>query len=113
MILQPTSGSHLTVMRTEYSSLMRQGCPLRFNHYRYCRKSILDQQSDATIIHNLICSQVVEETIFAEGGKAVRSRVGHSHIKKLMAETGAEFAGEHSGHYYFKETFVDSGIIAA
>ena len=77
-------------------------------------KSILDQQSDATIIHNLICSQVVEETIIAEGGKAVRSRVGHSHIKKLMAETGAEFAGEHSGHYYFKRNFrADSGIIAA
>ena len=77
-------------------------------------KSILDQQSDATIIHNLICSQVVEETIIAEGGKAVRSRVGHSHIKKLMAETGAEFAGEHSGHYYFKGNFrADSGIIAA
>ncbi|MGB1532914.1 MAG: phosphomannomutase/phosphoglucomutase, partial [Acidimicrobiales bacterium] len=75
-------------------------------------KSILDQQSDATIIHNLICSQVVEETIIAEGGKAVRSRVGHSHIKKLMAETGAEFAGEHSGHYYFKGNFrADSGII--
>ena len=77
-------------------------------------KSILDQQSDATIIHNLICSQVVEETIIAEGGNAVRSRVGHSHIKKLMAETGAEFAGEHSGHYYFKRNFrADSGIIAA
>ena len=77
-------------------------------------KSILDQQSDAIIIHNLICSQVVEETIIAEGGKAVRSRVGHSHIKKLMAETGAEFAGEHSGHYYFKRNFrADSGIIAA
>ena len=77
-------------------------------------KSILDQQSDATVIHNLICSQVVEETILAEGGKAVRSRVGHSHIKKLMAETGAEFAGEHSGHYYFKRNFrADSGIIAA
>ena len=77
-------------------------------------KSILDQQSDATIIHNLICSQVVEETIIAEGGKAVRSRVGHSHIKNLMAETGAEFAGEHSGHYYFKGNFrADSGIIAA
>ena len=77
-------------------------------------KSILDQQSNATIIHNLICSQVVEDTILAEGGKAVRSRVGHSHIKKLMAETGAEFGGEHSGHYYFKRNFrADSGIIAA
>ena len=77
-------------------------------------KSILDRQSNATIIHNLICSRVVEETIFAEGGNAVRSRVGHSHIKKLMAETGADFAGEHSGHYYFKGNFrADSGIIAA
>tara|TARA_B100001778_G_scaffold292248_1_gene262730 strand:+ start:3708 stop:5084 length:1377 start_codon:yes stop_codon:yes gene_type:complete len=77
-------------------------------------KSILEHQPDATIIYNLICSQVVQETIFAEGGNAVRSRVGHSHIKKLMAETDAEFAGEHSGHYYFKRNFrADSGIIAA
>jgi phosphomannomutase len=77
-------------------------------------KSILSHKPDATVIHNLICSQVVPEVILENGGKAVRSRVGHSHIKKLMAETDAEFAGEHSGHYYFKRNFrADSGIIAA
>ena len=77
-------------------------------------KSILSHKPDATVIHNLICSQIVPEVILENGGKAVRSRVGHSHIKKLMAETDAEFAGEHSGHYYFKKNFrADSGIIAA
>jgi phosphomannomutase len=77
-------------------------------------KSILSYKPDATVIHNLICSQVVPEVILENGGKAVRSRVGHSHIKKLMGEIDAEFAGEHSGHYYFKKNFrADSGIIAA
>ena len=75
---------------------------------------ILDKEPSASIIHNLICSKSVEETVLAKGGKPIRSRVGHSHIKKLMAETGAAFAGEHSGHYYFRDNFcADSGIIAA
>ena len=77
-------------------------------------KSILESQPNATIIHNLICSRSVKETITTTGGHAIRSRVGHSHIKQLMATSNAEFAGEHSGHYYFKKNFrADSGIIAA
>jgi phosphomannomutase len=48
------------------------------------------------------------------GGTPVRTRVGHSFIKKVMAETGAVFGGEHSGHYYFRDNFrADSGIICA
>jgi phosphomannomutase len=75
---------------------------------------ILAKHPGAAIIHNVICSRVVREVIAESGGKAVPSRVGHSFIKQLMAETGAVFAGEHSGHYYFRENFrADSGLLAA
>ncbi|HSJ46635.1 MAG TPA: hypothetical protein VK923_18305 [Euzebyales bacterium] len=68
----------------------------------------------ATVLYNLICSRTVPETIDRAGGIAVRTRVGHSFIKSVMAETGAIFGGEHSGHYYFRENFrADSGLIAA
>ena len=77
-------------------------------------KSILDREPGSTIIHNLICSRAVPETIKKFGGQALRSRVGHSYIKQLMAETDAAFAGEHSGHYYFRDNYrADSGLIAA
>ncbi|MGH2806039.1 MAG: phosphomannomutase/phosphoglucomutase [Actinomycetota bacterium] len=67
-----------------------------------------------TIIYNLICSWSVREVIEENGGKPVRTRVGHSFIKQIMAETGAIFGGEHSGHYYFRDNFrADSGMIAA
>ena len=67
-----------------------------------------------TIIYNLICSWTVPEVIRERGGRPVRTRVGHSFIKQVMAETGAIFGGEHSGHYYFRENFrADSGMIAA
>jgi phosphomannomutase len=66
------------------------------------------------IIYNLICSWAVPEVIEENGGKPIRTRVGHSFIKRVMAETGAIFGGEHSGHYYFKDNFrADSGMIAA
>jgi phosphomannomutase len=77
-------------------------------------RRILERHRGATVIHNVICSRVVPEVIAEGGGKAVRSRVGHSFIKQLMAETGAVFGGEHSGHYYFKDNFrADSGLLAA
>lgn len=77
-------------------------------------KGMLDMHPGATIIHNLICSKAVPEVIRENGGIPVRSRVGHSFIKQVMAETGAVFGGEHSGHYYFRENFrADSGLIAA
>ena len=75
---------------------------------------ILRREPGAKIIYNLICSWTVREVIEENGGVPVRSRVGHSFIKQLMAETGAAFGGEHSGHYYFQHNFrADSGMIAA
>lgn len=75
---------------------------------------VLAKEPGATIVHNAICSRIVKETILENGGAPVRSRVGHSYIKQVMAETGAAFGGEHSGHYYFRDNFrADSGIICA
>jgi len=68
----------------------------------------------SSIIYNLISSRAVQEVIDENGGVGIRSRVGHSNIKKLMAESGAIFGGEHSGHFYFKEFWrADSGALAA
>ena len=76
--------------------------------------AMLRREPGAKIVHNLICSWIVPETIRAEGGVPVRTRVGHSFIKQVMADTGAIFGGEHSGHYYFRENYrADSGLIAA
>ncbi|MCL1599121.1 MAG: phosphomannomutase/phosphoglucomutase, partial [Actinomycetia bacterium] len=73
----------------------------------------LTQRPGSAIVHNLICSKAVPETVAAAGGVAVRTKVGHSYIKQVMAETGAVFGGEHSGHYYFKDNYrADSGIMA-
>ncbi len=75
---------------------------------------VLRANPGAVILHNLICSRSVPEVVREHGGVPVRTRVGHSFIKGVMAETGAAFGGEHSGHYYFRENFrADSGIIAA
>ena len=75
---------------------------------------MLEREPGARIIHNLITSWVVPEVIREKGGEPIRTRVGHSFIKKVMAETEAIFGGEHSGHYYFRDHYrADSGIIAA
>jgi phosphomannomutase len=77
-------------------------------------QAMLRQEPGAKVVHNLICSRVVPETVRANGGEPIRTRVGHSFIKEIMAETGAIFGGEHSGHYYFRENYgADSGLIAA
>jgi phosphomannomutase len=74
---------------------------------------MLRREAGAAIVYNLICSWVVPEVIREHGGRPVRTRVGHSFIKAVMAETGAIFGGEHSGHYYFRENYrADSGLIA-
>jgi phosphomannomutase len=76
--------------------------------------AMLDKHPGATILYNLICSKVVPEVIAERGGVGMRTRVGHSFIKQTMAETGAVFGGEHSGHYYFADNYrADSGLIAA
>lgn len=74
----------------------------------------LKQYPGATILHNAICGRAAVEAIEQSGGKPVRTRVGHSFIKGDMRTYSAVFAGEHSGHYYFKDNFMaDSGLIAA
>jgi len=74
----------------------------------------LKRQPGSTIIYNLISSRAVPEIVCEHGGIAIRSRVGHSYIKKLMADTGAIFGGEHSGHFYFGKFWrADSGMLAA
>jgi phosphomannomutase len=75
---------------------------------------MLKKNPGQIVLHNLICSKAVPEVIREAGGTPVRTRVGHSFIKQVMADTGACFGGEHSGHYYFRDNYrADSGIIAA
>jgi phosphomannomutase len=74
----------------------------------------LAKHPGSVVIHNLITSKAVPELITEHGGTPVRTRVGHSFIKQVMADTGAIFGGEHSGHYYFRDNYrADSGLIAA
>ncbi|MEY2461241.1 MAG: phosphomannomutase [Acidimicrobiaceae bacterium] len=77
-------------------------------------KAVLAKEPGATILYNCICSKAVPEVIRENGGVPIRTRVGHSFIKAVMAETGAAFGGEHSAHYYFRDNYrADSGSIAA
>ena len=71
-------------------------------------------EGDILVIHNLITSRVVAETIEAAGAIPVRTKVGHSLIKGEMRATGAIFGGEHSAHYYFRDFWgADTGMLAA
>ena len=77
-------------------------------------KVFLRRKPGSTILYNLISSRSVREVIAENGGTGVRTQNGHSYMKGIMADTGAVFAGEHSGHYYFAENYrADSGLIAA
>ena len=74
----------------------------------------LKRKPGSTIIYNLISSRAVPEIVKEHGGVPLRSRVGHSYIKKMMAESNAVFGGEHSGHFYFSDFWrADSGALAA
>ncbi len=76
-------------------------------------KNLLKKHPGATILYNLICSRSTPETIERAGGKAIRTRVGHSFIKAQMREENAIFGGEHSGHFYFRDNwYADSGLVA-
>lgn len=75
---------------------------------------MLSKQPGSAILYNAICGRVVPQTVEKLGGSAHRVRVGHTIIKEKMREHDAIFAGEHSGHYFFKKNFsADSGLIAA
>ncbi|BCT74881.1 phosphomannomutase/phosphoglucomutase [Sinomonas cyclohexanicum] len=71
-------------------------------------------EAEPVVIHNLITSRAVPELVQHDGGRPVRTRVGHSFIKAVMAEEGAVFGGEHSAHYYFRDFWnADTGMLAA
>ena len=77
-------------------------------------KTMLARTPGGTVVHNLICSKTVPEVVRECGGEPIRTRVGHSFIKQVMAETDAIFGGEHSAHYYFRDNWrADSGSIAS
>ena len=77
-------------------------------------RAMLERHPGSTVVHNAITSWTVPEVVRECGGEPVRTRVGHSFIKQVMAETDAVFGGEHSGHYYFRDNYrADSGLIAA
>ena len=63
----------------------------------------LAKQPGSAVIHNLITSRYAL-LVREHGGRPVRTRVGHSFIKAMMAETDAVFGGEHSGHFYFRDS---------
>jgi len=75
-------------------------------------KNLLKKEKRATILYNLICSRTVPKVIEENGGKAVKTRVGHALIKPLMKQHNAIFGGEHSGHFYYGDNFyADSALI--
>jgi phosphomannomutase len=77
-------------------------------------ESILEKEPDATILYDVRASRAVPETIERNGGRAVVNRVGHAFFKTRMREEGAAFAGEVSGHYYFRNFWcADTGVIPA
>jgi phosphomannomutase len=76
-------------------------------------KNLLKKEKGATILYNVPCSRTVLEIIKQNGGKGIRTPVGHALIKPLMKKYNAIFGGEHSGHFYFRKNFyADSGLIA-
>ncbi|HEU4495080.1 MAG TPA: phosphomannomutase/phosphoglucomutase [Rubrobacteraceae bacterium] len=76
-------------------------------------KNILEKEPGATILYSAVCSKAFPELVESEGGRAIRTKAGHSIIKPQMREYDAAFGGEHSGHFYFRDNyFADSGIIA-
>lgn len=73
-----------------------------------------DGEEQPVVIYNLITSKAVPELVTARGGRPVKTRVGHSFIKAVMASEGGVFGGEHSAHYYFRDFFnADTGMLAA
>ena len=74
----------------------------------------LARHPGSAVVHNVITSAAATEIIRENGGRPVRSRVGHSYMKALMAEHDAVFGGEHSGHYYFRDFWrADTGMLTA
>jgi len=77
-------------------------------------RHLLEEHGPATIVYDLRASWAVRDSILAAGGTPDEFRVGHAFIKRRMREVDALFAGEVSGHYYFRDfSYADSGLIPA
>ena len=77
-------------------------------------RSMLEQHPGANIVYDLRASWAVRDTVEAAGGTALENRVGHAFIKARIRKEDAVFAGEVSGHYYFKDFYYcDTGIVPA
>jgi phosphomannomutase len=75
-------------------------------------EAVLEREPDAKVIYDVRASWAVPETIERGGGVALVNRVGHAFIKHRMRKEDAAFAGEVSGHYYFRDfSQADSGIV--
>ncbi len=76
--------------------------------------SALRKRRGAKVVHDVLASRFVDDAVREMGGESVECRVGHTFISQRMAETGAVFAGELSGHYYFEETgYADDALFAS
>lgn len=75
--------------------------------------TMLEKYGLGTVLYNAVCGRIVPETVKRFDGTPIRVRVGHSFIKEYMKTHNALFAGEHSGHFYFRDNyFADSAFIA-
>lgn len=73
---------------------------------------LLQKSGPSPILYNAVCGKIVAEVIRKRGGIPIRVRVGHSFIKEAMKKHKALFAGEHSGHFYFRDNYyADSSLI--
>ncbi len=73
---------------------------------------LFEKKSEIKIVHNVNVQPSVIEYLKNKGVKTIRSKVGHSYIKKIMRDNDADFGGEHSAHFYLRENFyADSGIL--
>lgn len=76
-------------------------------------RPLLEQEPGAHVVYDVVSTRVVREEVEKHGGVPVPERVGHAFIKKTMREKNAVFAGENSGHYYWRNHwFADSALIA-
>jgi phosphomannomutase len=77
-------------------------------------EAFLLKNPGATVIYDLRASHAVKDTVESYGGKALMNRVGHAFIKQRMRQEDGIFAGEVTGHYYFKDFYyADNGFIPA
>ncbi|MCH2660990.1 phosphomannomutase/phosphoglucomutase, partial [bacterium] len=73
---------------------------------------MLERDPGGKIVYDVRCSWAVRDLISAAGGTPLIERVGHSFLKPRIFEEGAVYAGELSGHYYFRDFFgADSGVV--